>query len=69
MDTTGARSFAMSMHMLADIAESNARYARDQRLSDAFTNAATAMMDAANELRVAADNVDGVWALDLVRAA
>lgn len=63
IDTTGARGFAASMHMLADIAESNARYAKDHRLVVAFTNAATAIMDAANELRIAADEVEGIWEL------
>jgi len=67
-DPTGARSFAASLHMLADIAEGNADAAKDQRVSDAYTDAATALMDAAARLREAADDHDGVWQLPLPRS-
>ena len=64
-ETSGARHFAASLHTLAAIAESNAEYTQDQRLSDAYTDAATALMDAASKLRTIADDCDGVWALPL----
>lgn len=60
-ETLGARHFAASLYMLADIAECNAEAAKDQRISDAFTNIAVAMRDTANDMRVVCDNVDGVW--------
>lgn len=61
-DTAGARHFAASLYMLADIAESNADAAHDQRVSDAYTDIATAIRDKANNLRVVCDDCDGVWA-------
>ena len=60
-DTSGARHFAASLYFLADTAECNAEAAKDQRLSNAYTNIATAIRDVANEMRITCDNIDGVW--------
>ena len=64
-DLEGARHFAASLHTLATIAESNARCAQDPRLADAYVALAADVMDAANELRIRADSVEGIWALPL----
>lgn len=60
-ETAGARRFAASLHAIAQTAEANADYAADQRISDAYTDAATALMDAASRLRAVADDCDGIW--------
>ena len=69
IDPTGARAFAASLCFLADTAEINADAARDQRISDAFTDAATLLGEAAMKLRHAADEHDGIWQLPLEEAA
>lgn len=56
----GARSFARSLSVLADIAESNADAALDQRLSDAYTDVARGLGEIVLELGERLDTIEGV---------
>jgi hypothetical protein len=49
-ELSGARHFGASLSMLADIAETNADAARDQRVSDAYTDVAMLLDEAANRM-------------------
>jgi hypothetical protein len=59
-EIAGARHFGSSLAWLADTAEINADAARDQRVSDAYTDVAMLLDEAANRMWDAANEASGV---------